>query len=115
MEENNNVPQQPQNNNGKGMAIAALVLGIVAAAICWFGWSSILGLVLGIVAIVLAVKARNALKGADGAGLATAGLVLGIIGVVLSGIAVICWICALAAVGAIANQLGDLSNISINW
>ena len=112
MEENNNVPQQPQNNNGKGMAIAALVLGIVAAVICWFGWGALVGLALAIVAIVLGVKARNALKGSDGAGLATASLVLGIIGVVLAGIAVVCWICVVAAAGALASQM---SNISINW
>ncbi len=65
---------QPQ---GKGVAIAALVLGIVSLALClyWF-----LSIPAGIVAIVLGVIARR--RGV-GAGMALAGIITGALGAVL--------------------------------
>lgn len=110
MDQNNNI--QPQGN-GKSLAIVSLVLGIAAAVICWFGWGAILALVCGIVGIVFAVKARNAIPvGADGRGMATAGLVVSIIAVCLSGIVAVCFICALATLGSLAGTAGVLEGLS---
>ncbi len=65
----------PQSE-GKGMAIASMVLGIVSVALClyWF-----LSIPAGIVAIVLGVLARR--KGV-GAGMALAGIITGAVGFV---------------------------------
>lgn len=110
MDQNNNI--QPQGN-GKSLAIVSLVLGIAAAVICWFGWGAILALVCGIVGIVFAVKARNAIPvGADGRGMATAGLVVSIVAVCLSGIVAVCFICALATLGSLAGTAGVLEGLS---
>lgn len=68
----NNVP-------GKGAATASLVLGIIAV-ICWFfGYSSILSVILGIIGIVLASNSKK--EGFDG-GIRTAGFVLSLIGLI---------------------------------
>lgn len=99
--------------SAKNKSIAALVLGIVAAVFCWFGWFSIVALALGIVAIVLGVKGRNECPvGYQGRGLATAGLILGIIGTVLSGISVACWICVVVTAGSVAGELSALGDLS---
>ena len=87
-------------NDGKGMSIAALVLGILSAIFAW--WGLVLGiasLVCGIVGIVLAVKGKKAAVAAGTpTGMATAGLVLAIIGTSLSVIGVIaCGLCAIAS------------------
>jgi hypothetical protein len=68
-----------------GMAIAALILGIVSVlGICCYGLP---GFVLGIAAVVLGAIARkniNASNGTQvGGGMATAGLIMGIVGVAL--------------------------------
>ncbi|WP_291377969.1 DUF4190 domain-containing protein [Demequina sp.] len=65
---------QPQ---GKGMAIASLILGIVSVAMClyWF-----LAIPAGVIAIVLGVIARG--RGV-GAGMALAGIITGALGAVL--------------------------------
>ena len=83
-----------QNNGGKkssGMAIAALVCGILSLVGACFGVGAWAGVVLGIVAIVLGVMANKAGKDTK----ATAGLVMGIIGLALSAIiAISCTVCA---------------------
>jgi len=68
-------------NDGKGMSIAALVLGILSAIFAWWGlYIGIVSLVCGIVGIVLAVKGKKAAAAAGApTGMATAGLVLAII------------------------------------
>lgn len=68
-----------------GAAVAALVLGIIAAAIAWMPFVFVVGAVCAIIAIALAVVARRrARSGAGRGGMATAGLVLGIVGVPLA-------------------------------
>lgn len=89
--------------NSKGMAIGALVCGIVSIVAAWFGYGAIVGLVLGIVAIVLGVKVRKLNDASKG--MATGGLVTGIIGVVLSGILLTCVICAACAVASAGSVL----------
>ncbi|HEY3359880.1 MAG TPA: DUF4190 domain-containing protein [Polyangia bacterium] len=67
------------------MGIAALVLGIIAIILAFFG--GVGGIVLGIAAVILGVLGRRAAE-RDGlpTGSATAGLITGIIGIVLGGL-----------------------------
>ncbi|MDE6599275.1 MAG: hypothetical protein K2K34_04265 [Oscillospiraceae bacterium] len=86
--------------DGKNLAVGSLVCGILSLVLIFFGYGALLGLILGIVAIVLAVNAK---KNGYEDGMQKAGLVLGIIGTVLCGISfVACALCAgaLAAMGA---------------
>ncbi len=87
-------------DNGKGLSIASLVLGIVSSIFAWWGVAfGIICIVCGIVGIVLAImgKKKAKLAGAP-TGMATAGLVLSIIGTVLAVIGTIaCGICIAAA------------------
>ena len=78
--------------NSKGKAIASLICGIVSVVLAWFGYGAIAGLAAGIVAIVLGVGVRK--LNDENKNLAMEGLVTGIIGVVLSGILLVCVICA---------------------
>ena len=95
------------NNNGKGLGIAGLVLGIVSIVLGFLGtFFSIAALPMAIVGLVLSVNGGKQLKAAgQPAGVATAGLVLGIIAVVLTGIMFftcgICTICVAAEVNAL--------------
>lgn len=89
----NNVP-------GKGAATASLVLGIIAV-VCWFfGYSSILSVILGIIGLVLASKAKK-----DGfvGGLRTAGFVLSLIGLIGGSLV---FIACVACVGALGIAMG---------
>jgi lysylphosphatidylglycerol synthetase-like protein (DUF2156 family) len=71
----------------KGMAITALVLGVLALVLCW---TIIGGLLLGLVALVLGIIAAGRAKrgAAGGRGMAITGAVLGVIGAVLAGVLV---------------------------
>lgn len=73
---------QPQQQGGKGLAIGALVTGVLALLLCW---TVVGGVLLGLVAIVLGlVGASKAKKGtASGRGLAITGVVLGALGLVI--------------------------------
>jgi predicted PurR-regulated permease PerM len=76
-------PYQPQQPLGSGMAIAALVVGVLALVTFW---TFVGGIVLGLVAIVLGVLAlRRVRQGrAAGRGMAITGVVLGTLGLLLS-------------------------------
>jgi hypothetical protein len=77
-----------------GKTTAALVLGIVGVIASFF--IPILGIILGVLAIVFGTQMRKALaNGRPGHGQATAGFILGIIAVVLG---VIVWIVAAATI-----------------
>lgn len=77
---------------GKNLAVGSLVCGILSLVCIFFGYGTLVGLILGIVAIVLAVNAK---KNGFEDGMQKAGLILGIIGTVLCGITfVACALCA---------------------
>ncbi len=89
----------------KGKAIAGLVLGILAIVLA-FGfltaYGCIIALPMAIVGLVLSVSGKKALAAAgQPAGLGTAGLVIGIIAVVFAGISFFtCGLCAICATAA---------------
>ena len=90
MENNQNVP-------GKGAAVASLVLGIIAVVLWFFGYTSIVSVMLGIVGLVCAGYAKKA--GFMG-GLRTAGFVLSLIGLIGGGIAFVACVACAGAIGA---------------
>ena len=67
--------QSSSNNQG----IASLIVGIVGVVLSILGYSSLLGIIFGIVAIILSAGSK---KEIGPNGMATAGLVLGIISIV---------------------------------
>jgi len=82
--------QQPATRKGSGLAISALVLGIIALVLCWVpivnnfaAILAVLGLALGIPALISARRGKR-----TGSGLAVAGVILS----------------ALALVGVLATQ-----------
>lgn len=91
MENNQNVP-------GKGAAVASLVLGIIAVVLWFFGYTSIVSVILGIVGLVCA---GNAKKAGFMGGLRTAGFVLSLIGLIGGGIAFVACVACVACAGAI--------------
>ena len=66
---------------GNGLAVAGLVLGITCVIFSWWGIFTLVQVVLAIT--FSAVGRGRAKRGAEHGGLATAGLVLGIIGAIL--------------------------------
>ena len=93
---------------GNSMGIAATVMGVVAIVSSWIPYVNFISLILAIVGLILANKAKN-LNAAAGApaGIATAGLVCSIIGLVLSGIGfATCTVC-LTCLG-LAGMYGDI-------
>ena len=90
MENNQNVP-------GKGAAVASLVLGIIAVVLWFFGYTSIVSVILGTVGLVCA---GNAKKAGFMGGLRTAGFVLSLIGLIGGGIAFVACVACAGAIGA---------------
>ena len=87
---------------GKGQAIASMVLGIISVVLWFFGYGSLISIILGIVGLVLAGNSKKA--GFEG-GMRTAGFVLSLIGLIGGALFfVACVACAgiLASAGALA-------------
>ena len=64
---------------GKNKAIASLILGIISVVLWFFGYSSILSVVLGIIGVVMASKSKE--EGYD-ENIRTAGFILSVIGII---------------------------------
>lgn len=82
----------------KTPATASLVLGIISLICALFGYSAILGLILGIIGVVLGAKARKI----NQTGVATAGFVCSLIGLILCGVAIVCVVACAGAVGILS-------------
>lgn len=108
MENNNqtNLPEKNNSQNGKGLAIASLVLGIASVAFWFTGTLTILSLILGIVGIVLASSAKK--KGFEG-GIRTAGFVLSIIGTVFGAVIFVSCVACIGTIGAIGSAASSIS------
>ena len=90
-----------ENNSAKSKGVASLVLGILSLVVVWFGYGSLLAMILSIIGIVLGVGARKELTPDQGRGLATAGMICSIIGLVLSTL----WLLAcVLCIGAFASM-----------
>ncbi|MBC7943260.1 DUF4190 and DUF4352 domain-containing protein [Candidatus Saccharibacteria bacterium] len=96
----------PQNNpqTSNGLAIAAMVIGIVAFLL---GWVPFLGFALGVTAIVLGIVG---LKKSTGKGMSIAGLVTGGLAVLLNLVFVAIFLTSLALFGGVASQAGQALN-----
>ncbi|MBO4563653.1 MAG: hypothetical protein J5772_08590 [Clostridia bacterium] len=79
------------------MAVASLVLGILSLVCAFFGYSSIAGLIFGIIGVALGANARKQAQ----TGLATGGFVCSIIGLILCAIGLVCAIACASAVGGL--------------
>lgn len=87
-----------QNVPGKGAATASLVCGIVSI-VCWFfGATSILSLILGIVGLIMA---SNAKKAGYNDGLRTAGFVLSLLGTIFGALIFVSCVACLGAAGGL--------------
>lgn len=84
MEETTQTTPTPASSNGKGLGIAGLVLGILAAIISFIPCLGMWAILPGVIGIVLsAISMKQAGTGAKG--MAIAGLVCSIIGCCLGG------------------------------
>ena len=93
----------------KGLAIAAMVLGIVSCVLAWVYMVNIAAIITGAVGLVLAILANKSYKAiGQKNGMATAGLVLSIIGLVISLIGFFaCTICVCCTSQAIQSAVDD--------
>ena len=89
---------------GKNKAIASLVLGIISVVLWFFGYSSLLSIILGIVGVVLASKAK---KEGNTEGMRTGGLILSIVSLVGG---IIAFIVTVVVVGAVIGGLAVLGS-----
>lgn len=98
------MPAAPVADSGRsGMATAALVLGICAAVFAFVPIIGMIAFVLGPLAIIFGILARNSAK----RGQAIAGIATGGAGLAIS----ILWMALFtAAVGGAANELSDYAN-----
>ncbi len=94
----------PGKHPGQGAATGSLVCGIIAVVLAFFGYGAIVSLILGIVGLVMASKAKK--EGFSG-GLRTAGFVLSIIGLVFGAIGLIGCVACAGVLGA-ASMSGAL-------
>jgi hypothetical protein len=86
------VPPDVQEGGGNGIAVAAMVCGIVAIATAWIPFVGIVGLIAGVVALALGIpalvrsRATGRRRGQSIAGIVTGavGLLLGVLGIVFS-------------------------------
>jgi hypothetical protein len=71
--------QPPASTGTDGVALAALIVGILSLLIAWVPFIGLLGVVGGIIALVLGFVARGRIKrtGAGGNGVALTGIVTG--------------------------------------
>jgi hypothetical protein len=92
--------QASQSQEGNGMAVAGMVLGILAVVLCWFPFVNWALALLGIVFGALGIGKGN--RVGKGKGMAIAGLVCAIVGAVLGVALFVLW----AGVAAKANSSG---------
>ena len=103
MEENNNIP-------GKGAATASLVLGIISVVLWFFGYSAIISVILGIVGLIQASRAKE-LGYEDTT--RTAGFILSLIGLIGGAIFFVACVACVGALGS-AGATGAFDDLFSN-
>lgn len=96
------MPQNPYSEppkKGKGMAIAAMVVGIVSLCASCFGWIAIIGGVLAIIFGAVAIKSA-------GRGMAIAGIITGAVAIVLAILFIVLFV---GLWGSLYESFGDYS------
>lgn len=83
---------------GKGAATASMVCGIISVVLWFFGVSSFISVVLGIIGLVLAGNARKA--GFEG-GVRMAGFVLSLIGLIGGALFFVACVACVGSLGAL--------------
>lgn len=105
--ERNNMPEveKTEQKGGQGLAIAALVLGILAivTALAWF-----IAVVLGVLAIIFGAVSLKS----QGRGKAIAGIITGSIGIVISLLLVFVVLAALPSLQGSARDTARKSDVS---
>ena len=97
-----------------GLATASLVIGIISIVLGFFSWP---GIVVGLVAVILAIVAKGQIKAdpnqSGSAGAATGGLITGILGMVIGIIMIVLAVMFVSAVteGASEELLRELDNM----
>jgi hypothetical protein len=75
---------QPPAQKGNGLAVAALVLGIIALVFCWIPFLNVLSIILGLIGLGLGVPgllgARRGRR--SGKGMAITGIILSVVAVI---------------------------------
>ena len=92
-----------ENNNnkipGKGAATASMVLGIVSVVLWFFGYSAIVSVILGIIGLVLASKAKAL---GNNTGVRKAGFILNLIGLIGGAVFFVACVACAGLIGAAA-------------
>lgn len=111
MEQNNTTtPSTP--SAGKGLGIAGLVLGILAAIVSFIPCLGVYALIPGIVGLILsAISMTQASKAGASKGLAIAGLICSIVGCAIAGWQ---WYALSTAADKFKEELGKIDTASIN-
>ena len=86
---------------GQNEAVVSLILGIIAVVLWFFGYSSIISVVLSVVGLVYASKSKQ--LGYDGP-MRTAGFVLSLIGLIGGALVFIACVACIGTIG-VANLL----------
>jgi hypothetical protein len=78
--------QQPAASGNNGIAIAALIIGIISLLIAWIPFLGLLGGIGGVVALILGFMGRKRANdpGTGGSGAAITGIVTGILALILT-------------------------------
>ncbi|WP_298458743.1 DUF4190 domain-containing protein [uncultured Cellulomonas sp.] len=99
-------PVDPAPARPSGLAVAALVVGIVSLLVCWVPVVNAVSIVGGIVAVVLGILAlRKLTAGRPGKGFAVTGIVLGAVSAL---VAIAIWVVLAFAVAGLEE--GDLDS-----
>lgn len=91
------------NEQGKGKAVASLVLGIISVCCLFGGYSAILSVILSIIGLIMAGSSKK--QGYTG-GIRTAGFILSLVSIIFGAVVFACVACAGAA---FLSELGSYS------
>jgi hypothetical protein len=100
----------PAPSKSNGLAIGALVAGIVALLFCFIPFVGLISVLIGGAAVVLGLMAMRKVPEAGGKGAATAGIITGAIGAVL---AIVWLVLTIAVFNAADDAVDDIDDI--NW